>query len=36
MKGVANFSRPGEVDLKALLAGNDVLLYSQDVTKAKP
>lgn len=35
MKGVANFSRPGEVDLKALLAGNDVLLYSQDVTKAK-
>lgn len=35
MKGVANFSRPGEVDLKALLAGNDVLLYSQDVPKAK-
>lgn len=35
MKGVANSSRPGEVDLKALLAGNDVLLYSQDVTKAK-
>jgi beta-glucosidase-like glycosyl hydrolase/CubicO group peptidase (beta-lactamase class C family) len=35
MKGVANFSKPGEVDLKALLAGNDVLLYSQDVPKAK-
>lgn len=35
MRGVANFSKPGEVDLKALLAGNDVLLYSQDVTKAK-
>ncbi len=35
MKGVTNFSKPGEVDLKALLAGNDVLLYSQDVPKAK-
>ena len=35
MRGVANFSKPGEVDLKALLAGNDVLLYSQDVPKAK-
>jgi beta-glucosidase-like glycosyl hydrolase/CubicO group peptidase (beta-lactamase class C family) len=35
MRGVANLSKPGEVDLKALLAGNDVLLYSQDVPKAK-
>ncbi|MFN3998025.1 glycoside hydrolase family 3 N-terminal domain-containing protein [Algoriphagus sp.] len=35
MKGVANQNKPGEVDLKALLAGNDVLLYSQDVPKAK-
>jgi beta-N-acetylhexosaminidase len=35
MKGVANLNKPGEVDLKALLAGNDVLLYSQDVPKAK-
>ena len=35
MKGVAISNSPGEVDLKALLAGNDVLLYSQDVTKAK-
>ncbi|WP_439488618.1 glycoside hydrolase family 3 N-terminal domain-containing protein [Algoriphagus sp.] len=35
MKGVANSNAPGEVDLKALLAGNDVLLYSQDVPKAK-
>lgn len=35
MKGVAISDSPGEVDLKALLAGNDVLLYSQDVTKAK-
>lgn len=35
MKGVANFYKPGEVDLMALLAGNDILLYSQDVPKAK-
>ncbi|MBN7813982.1 glycoside hydrolase family 3 N-terminal domain-containing protein [Algoriphagus pacificus] len=35
MKGVANTNAPGEVDLKALLAGNDILLYSQDVPKAK-
>ena len=35
MKGVTNFSKPGEVDVKALLAGNDVLLYSQNVPKAK-
>ncbi len=34
MKGVAMFNKPGEVDLKALLAGNDVLLFSQDVPKA--
>lgn len=35
MKGVATANAPGEVDLKALLAGNDILLYSQDVPKAK-
>lgn len=35
MKGVAIANSPGEVDLKALLAGNDVLLYSQNVPKAK-
>ena len=35
MRGVAIANSPGEVDLKALLAGNDVLLYSQDVPKAK-
>ncbi|MDF2158757.1 glycoside hydrolase family 3 N-terminal domain-containing protein [Algoriphagus sp. CAU 1675] len=35
MRGVASANAPGEVDLKALLAGNDVLLYSQDVPKAK-
>ena len=34
MKGVSNFYEPGEVDLKALLAGNDVLLFAQDVPKA--
>ncbi|EOZ92289.1 Beta-hexosaminidase [Indibacter alkaliphilus LW1] len=35
MRGVANFYKPGEVDVLALLAGNDILLYSQDVPKAK-
>ncbi|PSL01950.1 glycoside hydrolase family 3 N-terminal domain-containing protein [Cecembia rubra] len=35
MKGVANYYKPGEVDLMALLAGNDILVYSQDVPKAK-
>ncbi|PKP22988.1 MAG: hypothetical protein CVU05_01425 [Bacteroidetes bacterium HGW-Bacteroidetes-21] len=34
MKGVAKFNKPGEVDLKALLAGNDVLVYTEDVPKA--
>jgi len=34
MQGVAKFYDPGEVDVKALLAGNDVLLFSQDVPKA--
>lgn len=31
MKGVSKFYDPGEVDVKALLAGNDVLLFAQDV-----
>src|SRR5690606_31282287 len=35
MKGVSNLHKPGEVDLLALLAGNDVLLYAQDVPKSK-
>ncbi len=35
MKGVSNYYKPGEVDMLALLAGNDILLYSQDVPKAK-
>ena len=33
MKGVASFFPPGEVDLQAYLAGNDILLYSEDVSK---
>ena len=35
MKGVSKYYEPGETDEKALLAGNDVLLFSLSVTKAK-
>ncbi|MDN4164714.1 glycoside hydrolase family 3 N-terminal domain-containing protein [Cytophagales bacterium LB-30] len=31
MRGVSDYYPPGEVDMEALLAGNDVLLYSEDV-----
>ncbi len=34
MKGVSDFYEPGIVDVKALLAGNDVLLYPLNVPKA--
>lgn len=34
MKGAADFREPGEIDLAAFLAGNDVLLISEDVPKA--
>lgn len=34
MKAVSKLHKPGEVDLKALQAGNDVLLFSEDVPKA--
>ena len=34
MKGVSQFYEPGEVDVKALLAGNDVLLFAENVPKA--
>jgi len=34
MKGVSKFYEPGLLDVKALLAGNDVLLFSEDVPKA--
>jgi CubicO group peptidase (beta-lactamase class C family) len=35
MSGVANAFPPGEVDLRAFEAGNDILLFSQDVKTAK-
>lgn len=35
MQGVAKYFSPGEIDLKAFMAGNDVLLFSQDVASGK-
>lgn len=34
MKGVSNFSTPGDIDLAAFMAGNDVLLISENVPVA--
>jgi beta-N-acetylhexosaminidase len=34
MQGVAKFFAPGEVEVKALMAGNDVLLFSQNIPLA--
>ncbi|GHC50164.1 glycoside hydrolase family 3 N-terminal domain-containing protein [Ulvibacter litoralis] len=34
MKGAADFKEPGEVDLAAFLAGNDILLIPEDIPKA--
>jgi beta-N-acetylhexosaminidase len=34
MKGVSKYFSPGIVDVKALLAGNDVLLFAEDVPTA--
>ncbi|MCU0430203.1 MAG: serine hydrolase [Cytophagaceae bacterium] len=34
MKGVSSYYKPGEVDVLALLAGNDVLLFAEDVPTA--
>ncbi len=34
MKGVSKYYKPGEVDLLAFLAGNDVLLFPEDVPRA--
>eukprot|EP01029_Cantina_marsupialis_P013294 TRINITY_DN2947_c0_g1_i1.p1 TRINITY_DN2947_c0_g1~~TRINITY_DN2947_c0_g1_i1.p1 ORF type:complete len:1037 (-),score=43.31 TRINITY_DN2947_c0_g1_i1:2602-5712(-) len=34
MKGVRKFYKKGEVDAKALIAGNDVLLFTEDVALA--
>ncbi len=34
MKGASNYKNPGEIELAAFLAGNDVLLIPEDVPKA--
>jgi beta-glucosidase-like glycosyl hydrolase/CubicO group peptidase (beta-lactamase class C family) len=34
MKAVSTFSSPGQIDLRAFLAGNDVLLFPEDVPAA--
>lgn len=34
MKGASNHTAPGDIDLAAFLAGNDILLISEDVPKA--
>lgn len=34
MKGASNFMQPGEIDLEAFLAGNDILLFAENVPVA--
>ena len=34
MKGSANFAKPGDLDLAAIIAGNDILLVPEDVPSA--
>jgi len=34
MKGVSKYYEPGQLEVKALMAGNDILLYSEDVPRA--
>lgn len=34
MKGASNYKKPGEIDLEAFLAGNDVLLFPENVPLA--
>ncbi|PCH73269.1 MAG: hypothetical protein COB98_10960 [Flavobacteriaceae bacterium] len=34
MKGASNFKKPGDIDLAAFIAGNDILLFSEDPVKA--
>jgi beta-glucosidase-like glycosyl hydrolase/CubicO group peptidase (beta-lactamase class C family) len=34
MKGVSKYFKPGEIEVQALIAGNDVLLFPEDVPKA--
>lgn len=34
MKGASNYKNPGEIDLEAFLAGNDILLFAENVPLA--
>ncbi len=34
MKGASNFKKPGDIDLEAFLAGNDILLFAENVPVA--
>lgn len=34
MKGASNFKKPGDIDLEAFLAGNDILLFPENVPVA--
>ena len=34
MKGVSNYFNPGDIEVKAILAGNDILVFSEDVPYA--
>lgn len=34
MKGASNFKKPGEIDLEAFMAGNDILLFAENVPVA--
>lgn len=34
MKGVSKYYEPGQLEVNALLAGNDILLYSEDIPRA--
>jgi len=34
MKGASNFKKPGDIDLAAFLAGNDILLFAENVPLA--
>src|SRR5690606_6177209 len=34
MKGAANFKQPGDIDLEAFAAGNDILLFAENVPLA--
>ena len=34
MKGASSFKKPGDIDFEAFMAGNDILLFAEDVPKA--